>query len=789
MEHGMEKKDYFSVGRVARRKDGIAKVTGKEIYSSDVSFPNMLHARVLRSPYPHAKILSVDTSEAEKMGAVCISYKDIPKARYNERQVSIPEKTYRDRTVLPDRVRHVGEGVAAVAAKTEALAEKAMRSIKVEYEILPALFDPFEAMKEGAPRLYDDVMLGEVVLPIERNIACAREVSEGNVEEGFKEADLIVEDVFTTGRVYHQQMETKSVVCRPEPDGGITVWPTTQSIHNTRQLLGRIFNIPLSKVNVHRVPIGGSFGSSIQMNTPIAICVALALRARKPVRLSLTREEDMYDHCKYPSWIRLKYGVRKDGTITAGRMETVVDIGGHNIQAYPLLGCMAGWFVSLYRMPHLSVQGTAVYTNKAPACAMQGYGNPQVSFAVESMMDMIAEKLRMDPIELRLKNYVGLGETFWGQGPTVRSIIRSCGVEEMLLKGREMIGWSQQGSPEEKTGRFRRGIGVGRSFHTSGTGAPMSGEVIDYSTAMVKVNEDGSVDFLTGLMCHGGGTLEACAKIVAETLGVPLEKVGISPSNTLSTGYDVCTHATRGVYCGGAAVKKAAESAKKILLGFASRLIEVNPDALQIRPDTESGQGVIFLEGAKGKSITVGEVAKTAQIKSWGTAIAVESHRQVNCPPCFVTNFIEVEVDTQTGEIRPTRAVAAVDAGTVMNTDLTAGQLEGGLCRGIALALLEGTEYDGNTGRLTCGASMVDYKVYTAVDMPHVDRVQTFFANTYEPSGPFGAKGVGEAANNCTAGTVANALYNAVGIRFKDTPITPEKVLKALKEKAAGERG
>jgi xanthine dehydrogenase molybdenum-binding subunit len=359
----------------------------------------------------------------------------------------------------------------------------------------------------------------------------------------------------------------------------------------------------------------------------------------------------------------------------------------------------------------------------------------------------------------------------------------------MLLKGKEMIGWDQRGKPQEKTGRYRRGIGVGRSFHTSGTGAPMPGEVIDYSTAMVKVNEDGSVDFLTGLMCHGGGTLEACAKIVAETLGVPLEKVGISPSNTLSTGYDVCTHATRGVYCGGAAVKKAAESAKRILLGFASRLTEVNPDALQIRPDPEAGQGVIFLEGAAGKSITVGETAKIAQIKGWGTAIAVESHRQVNCPPCFVTNFIEVEVDTQTGEVRPTRAVAAVDAGTVMNPDLTAGQLEGGLCRGIGLALLEDTQYDGNTGRLTCGASMVDYKVYTAVDMPHVDRVQTFFANTYEPSGPFGAKGVGEAANNCTAGTVANALYNAVGIRFKDAPITPEKLLKALKDKAAGERG
>ncbi len=778
----MEEKTFTTAGRVTRRKDGTAKVTGREIYSSDVSLPNMLYARVVRSPYPHAKIVSIDTTKAEKMGAVCITHDDVPQLRYNERQVSIPEKTYRDRTVLPDKARHVGEGIAAVAARTEALAEKVLGQITVEYERLPAVFDPFEAMKPEAPALYKDVMLGDVTLPIERNIACHREISEGEVEIGFKEADLVIENEFRTGRAYHHQMETKAVVCRPEPDGGITVWPTAQSIHNVRQLLGRIFDIPLSKINVHRVPIGGSFGSSIQMNTPIAICVALALKARRPVKLVLTREEDMYDHCKYPSIIRIKYGVKRDGTITAGEMKTVVDIGAHNIQAYPLLGCMAGWFVSLYRLPHIKFEGTTVYTNKAPSCAMQGYGNPQVAFAVESQIDIIAEELGMDPIELRLKNYVGLGETFWGQGPTVRSIIRSCGVEEMLIKGKEMIEWDKRRKPEEKTGRFRRGIGVGRSFHTSGTGAPMPGEVIDYSTAMVKFNEDGSVDCSTALMCHGGGTLEALAKIVAEETGVPLNKVEISPADTRSTGYDVCTHATRGIYCGGASVQRAAKDAKNRLLEFASRLIEVNPEALKVRPDEESGQGIIYLEGAKEKSITIGEVAKIAQLRGWGTAIAVVSHRQVNCPPCFVTNFIEVEVDTETGQIRPVRAVAAVDAGTVINPDLTAGQLEGGLCRGIGLALLEDTEYDPETGELTCGADSTDYKIYSSTDMPFVDDVSTFFAKTYEPSGPLGAKGAGEAAKNCTAGAVANAIYNALGVRFKEAPITPEKVLSKLRE-------
>jgi xanthine dehydrogenase molybdenum-binding subunit len=780
----MDDHKFHAIGRITPRKEGYARVTGRERYVSDVSLPNMLHARVLRSPYPHAKIVSIDTREAEKLGAVCISYHDIPQIKYNERQVSIPEKTYRDRTVLPDKVRHVGEGVVAVAAKTEALVDKALKRIVVKFEPLPAVFDPYEAMQESAPVLYEDIMLGDKVLPIQQNIACFREVGEGDVAKGFAEADLVVENEFKTGRVYHGQMETKAVVCRPEADGGITVWPTTQSIHNTRQLLGRIFNIPLSKVNVHRVPIGGAFGSSIQMNTPVAICVALALKAQKPVKMVLTREEDMYDHCKYPTIIHLKYGVKRDGTLTAGYLKTVVDIGGHNIQAYPLLGCMAGWFVSLYRMPHLKFEGNAVYTNKAPACAMQGYGNPQVSFAVESQMDIIAEKLGIDPIDIRLKNYVGLGETFWGQGPTVRSVIRSCGVEEMLLRGKEIIGWEKRLTPQLKTQRFRRGIGVGRGFHTSGTGAPTPGEVIDYSTAMVKINEDGSVDCSTALMCHGGGTLEAGAKIVAEELGVPLENVGISPSDTRSTGYDVCTHATRGVYCGGASLQRAAQKAKKKLFEFASRLIDVNPEALRIYPEAGSGQGVIYLPGTLAKNISIGEVAKMAQLKGWGTILGVVSHRQVNCPPCFVTNFIEVEVDTQTGRIRPTRAVAAVDAGTVINPDLAAGQLEGGLCRGVGLALLEDTAYDPQTGELTCGGFFTDYKMFTAQDMPLLEDISTFFANTYEPSGPFGAKGIGEAANNATAGAVANAVYNAVGIRFKAAPITPERVLAALKQKS-----
>jgi xanthine dehydrogenase molybdenum-binding subunit len=743
----------------------------------------MLHARVLRSSFPHAKIKNIDTSAAERMGAICITFKDIPKIKYNERLVSIPRSTYKDRYVLADKARHVGEAIAAVAAETEEMAEETLSLIHVEYEKYPAVLDPIEAMKSDSLLIHESILVGDEERKIEKNIAALREISEGDIEEGFKEADVIVEDEFKTGRVYHAQMETKSVVCQPEADGGIIVWTTTQTIHNVRQLLGEIFNLPLSKVNVKRISVGGSFGSSIQMNSVVPIGVALALKAHCPVKLLSTREEDMYDHVKYPSQIRLKLGTRKDGLLTAGEMKVIVDIGAHNTQAYPLLGCMAGWWVSLYRLPHLKFEGKAVYTNKVPACAMQGFGNPQVTFAVESLMDILSEKLGMDSIELRLKNYVGLGQTFWGQGPTVRSTIRSCGVEEMLRKGAELISWENRGKLAQEKGPIRRGIGMARGFHTSGAGAPLPGEAIDYSGGIVKINEDGSVDFLTAMMDLGGGTLDALAKIVAEELKIPIEKVGISPTDTRTTIYDVCTHATRGVYCGGGAIHKVAGQVKEKLLEFASRILQAPSHALKMELDEEAGEGVVYVEGMPGKRITIGEVAKTAQLSNWGTIAAVDSHRQVNCPPAFIAHFIEVEVDTETGVIKPTRAVLCMDAGQVINPDLAEGQLYGGLYRGLGYALLEDTQYDEETGELTNKGLLNDFKMLTAGDMPKLENIQTYFTNTEEPTGPFGAKGIGEAALNPTAAAVANAVYHAIGIRFTEIPIKPEHVLQALKSR------
>lgn len=778
----MSESRFHTVGRELPRKDSVAKVTGREVYPSDISLSHMLHARVLRSPYPHARIKHIDTRQAEEMGAICLTFADIPKIKYAERLLNVPDKLFKDRFVLADKARHVGEAVAAVCAETEELAQKALWAIEVSYELLPAVLDPITAMEPGSAQIQDTILIGDVQTYIENNIACRREFVEGDIDTGFAEADLIVEREYQTGRIYHAHLETKSVVCRPEPDGSLTVWATTQSIHNVRQLLGELFNIPLSKINVKRLSIGGAFGSSIQINSVIPICAALALKAGRAVKLVSTREEDMYDHCKYPSRTWLKLGVKRDGTLTGGHMKVVMDIGAHNTQAFSALGCMAGWWVSLYRLPHLKFEGIGVYTNKVPACAMRGFGNPQINFAVESLIDEVADRLGMDSVELRLKNYLGRGDTYWGQGPAVRSVIDSCGVEELLRRGAKMMNWENRPHPEAQTGRIRRGVGMARGFHTSGAGAPQPGDVIDYSGAMIKINEDGSVDIVTALTDCGGGSLDAVAKIVAEELGIPLHRVGISPVDTRTSVYDVLTHASRGVYCGGGAAHKVAGQVKQRLLQYAARVLEIEAKALKIRPDEALGQGIVYAEGVPEKTITVGEVAKIAQNKNWGTIAAVDSLRQVNCPPSFTAQFVEVEVDTKTGQVKIVRAVLGADIGTVINPKLAVGQVEGGFCQGLGYALIEDPGHTTESGELMGKGYLLDARLPTCNELPEVGRVDTFFVQTYEPSGPFGAKGIGEAALNPTAAAIANAIYNAIGTRFTDLPITPEKIKKALKE-------
>jgi len=769
------------IGRDTIRQDGVAKVTGREVYASDLSLPGMLHARLLKSPHPHALVKGVDSSGVSDPSAVVLTPWEVPDVLFCPRLVSVPSSTYKDWRVLAKKARYVGEPVAAVAARSEEAAQRALEELVVEWEPLPAVFSVEEASEEGAPQIHEKLVLGDEPRQVEGNLACSLDIVEGDPEEGFREADVVVENVYRTNRRYHTQLETKSVLVRPEPGGGVTIWSTTQTLHNTRILLHEIFGIPMGKIRVVKVPIGGSFGSSIQVNPPIPIAVALALKAGRPVKLSYTREEDLHDHCSYQMVFRLKMGANREGRLTAGSLDAYLDIGGHQIQAYPLLGCVVGWWVSLYKLPHKEYHGRAYYTNKVPACAFRGYGNPQITWAVETTMDELAEELGMDPVEFRLLNYVGQGDLFWGQGPSVQSVINSCGVEEILKRGAEMIGWDRRPKSGSQRGRFRRGIGMARGYHTSSAGAPVPGSVIDFGGAMLKLNEDGTFDYVSALMDHGGGTLDAHAKIIAETLCVPPEMVNIVSADTSTTVYDVCTHASRGVYSGGGAALKVALQVKKKIQEVAARLLDAYPDALKMRWDPDRGQAVVYAEGIGGRELSLKELAYEMRHKNLGTVAAVDSYRQPACPPHFTGYFVEVEVDTWTGRVRPLRVVAGADIGTVINPKLAMGQIHGGFAQGWSMAVNEDTPYDAETGDLLCHGFLSDYKVPTPMDMPLLEDFQVFFVETYEPTGPFGAKGIGEGALNPVAGAVANAIHNALGVRFYELPINKDRILAALK--------
>ena len=773
---------YRVLGKDTIRKDGIAKVTGQEKYASDISFPNMLHARMLKSPHPHARVKSIDVSAAEALEAYTITFEEIPEVKYCPRLVSTPDSTYKDWRVLTGKPLYVGDPVAAVAAETEEEAQAALEVVKVEYETLDAVFDALESMEPGREPLHGEIILEDEVLKVENNVACELEIEEGDAEEGFRESDVIVERTYRTNRRYHDQLETKSVVVRPEAGGGITVWSTTQTIHNTRLLLHEVFGIPMGKIRVVKVALGGSFGSSIHVNPVTMAATALALKTLRPVKMTYTREEDLHDHCSYQMIFKLKLGANKEGKLTAGRLEAFLDIGAHQIQAYPLLGCVVGWWVSLYKLPHKSYVGKAVYTNKVPSCAFRGYGNPQITWAVETLMDELAEKVGVDPLDFRLENYIGEGDLFWGQGPTVKSIIQSCGVEEILTKGAEMVDWYNRPKAGTQTGRYRRGLGMGRGYHTSSAGAPVPSSIVDFGGAMLKLNEDGTFDYVSALMDHGGGTLGAHAKIIAEELFVPLDSVNIISADTGTTVYDVCTHASRGVYSGGGAALKVARQVKEKLRDFAGKILDAYPHALKFRCDDEIGQGVIYAEGIEGREVTFEEIASTARHKNWGTIASVDSYRQPSCPPHFTGYFVEVEVDTWTGKVKLLRVVAGADIGTVINPQLAAGQVHGGLAQGWSMTVLEDTPYDPEDGDLVNGGSIANYKVPTSQDMLSLDDLTVFFADTYEPTGPYGAKGIGEGALNPVAGAVANAIQNALGVRFFQLPITPIRVLEALKE-------
>lgn len=773
--------EYRNIGRRVPKFDAADKAAGTLKFVGDIRLPGMLDIKILRSPHPHAEIVKIDTSQAWAVPGVkgIITYEDAPERPYGREFALPPEYMPRDNFIIPDKVRYVGDVVAAVAATSAAAAARAVAAIKVEYKRLPAALDRFSAIEPEAAKIHDVVFWGEEADHLDGNILRTVRMGVGDVEAGFAEADVIVENTFTVPKQQQSPMERRCIVVDPGADGRLDVWCTTQSIHGLRHNMARALGIPYSRINVHQAFLGGAFGARLDMNVDEPIAGLLAMKTGRPVRLQLTREEDMISTSRHPATVTLKTGAKKDGTLVAHQMIAHVDTGAYACSGEWVTKCMGGWFMSMYRVPHQDFVGHVIYTNTPPAAGFRGFGNPQANVPVESHMDILADRLGIDPVDMRLLNYIRSGDAYYAQGPNVLDYIKSCGVEEILTEGARRIGWERReelAAQDRTNSKVLKGIGLGRAFHTSGCGqANEVSDILEYTGSTIKLNEDGTASLTTALVDMGTGNLMGHAQIVAEVLGMRVEDVIVNTTDTDSSPYDVVTHASRSTYVSGMVAKLCAEKVRDIVIDMAAKILEVDRSTVTLH----SGCAHTSVEPGPGSpsSITIEEVARTAQMRQWGTIIATESKRAVTTASHFTCKFVEVSVDTETGHITIDRVVAGSDVGQVINPVLVEGQIHGGAAQAFGYALLEEIQVDTETGR-TLNPDYLNYKIFTSRDACR--DFDVFFAKTHEDSGPFGAKGIGESANNDGAGAIANAVANAIGVHITDLPITPERVLRAL---------
>jgi xanthine dehydrogenase molybdenum-binding subunit len=768
------------VGKSVTRPDAWDKVTGGRGYPVNVQLPGMLHGKLLRSPYAHARIISIDTSEAEKLPGVkgVLTAKDAPVRPFNPVYFTPIgcHSMVQDMVLFSDRVRFVGQPVAAVAATTEAIAEQALQLIDVDYEELPTVFDPEEAMGENAPQLHE---------ASPQNIAKNPSFEVGDVEAGFAEADHVFEGVYQTQRVHTCYMEPRVCVIDCDAQGHFTVHSSMQHIFGLREKLAYALDIPEGRVTVVKPPyIGGGFGGKLDIGYIEMAAALLSERIGRPVRIEHTRHEDFISTARHPIKVYLKTGVSKDGTITAREAKSILDTGAHATHGSEVI-MVHGMFgvVFPYRCANKKWEGYTVYTNNMIGGGYRGYGCPQGCFAVESQIEEICEELGFDPIEFRLKNAYEQGDPHpfnpaWN--------LNSYGYAEALERGAAAIDWSRRQPAGSETGVKKRGIGLGtQGVWVSGCmGFP---DIYEHTGAIIKLNADGSADLASGTVDLGSGQITTLCQIAAAELGLEPEQVRMSYADTDTVPFDAPTHASRATYSSGLAVQAAAADAREKLLEVAAAMMEANPQ------DLEVSAGRIEVKGSPGSAIPVADVVRMAESpfmkdtaegpqpscppEHKGTIMGSSSLAPPENPSPATALFVEVEVDTDTGEVSVLRCVYAHDLGRVINPNAAEGQVEGGMQQGIGYALMEDLQFDTETG--TCLTSdFLDYKMPTAMEMPR--EIESIFVETNEPSGPFGAKSLSEQCVTVPAAAIAAAVYNAIGVRIRELPITPEKVLRAL---------
>lgn len=756
-----------TVGKPLPKIDAPDKATGRALYTDDIVLPNMIYGELLLSPVAHARIKSIDTSKAESIPGVkvILTGVDVTDLTYG---TSPPR--YDENVLAKDKVRYVGDVIAAVAAADEETCYEALQLIDVEYEELPAVFDPLEAMKDGAPRLFDD--------KYDHNINTRVDHHFGDIDKGFAEADYIKEARFVGNRTYQNAMEPHCAVAEWDRRNRVTLYTSTQVVHYVHHQLSRILNLPLGNIRVIMTNCGGGFGSKAATNPLEVLSVLLAKKAGCPVKMRFDREEMyLYGRGRHKQYIDLKVGIKKDGAITAVKQKAVLEGG-----AYSSFGIVAVYYAgamlpTLYKIPNFKYDGFRVNTNLPPCGAMRGHGCLHPRFAFESLLTMIAEDAGLDPIDIRLKN---------AMEPETRTCndldIHSCEFKACLQKVREKSGW------DKKKGKLPegRGIGIGCGGFVSGAGYPIYRSNFPHSNAVIKIEEDGSKAILFfGDTDIGQGADTVLGQMAAEAMGISFDRMEVVSADTDLTPLGFGAYSSRVTLMGGNAAKRAGEEIKKQVIASAAKILNTQETALNAKDNKvfvkddpekfvpwEEAAAAFFSE--HGSLIGRGHYAPPKGLggKFKGAAIGTSPAYSFSATVC------EVKVDMETGKVKVLNFWDAHDCGTAVNPMAVEGQIEGAVVMGMSETLFENEEFD-EQGKLL-NADLHNYLIATSMDVPAID---SSIVDSFEPEGPYGAKEVGEGATLPVIGAIANAIADAIGVRIFDLPITPEKVLNAIKSK------
>lgn len=771
--------EFREVGRNMPKIDGRGLVAGRPAYTDDLAPSNALVVKLVRSPHAFARIVSIDASEALALpGVACVlAWKDLKRIAYTRAGQGHPEPSPHDKFVLDEYVRYVGDEAAIVAAEDAATAAKAASLVKVEYEVLEPVLD-FEKALDNPVVIHPEDGIHEMFaigFNPRRNIAASYEMRIGDLEKEFADSDIVLQKSFRTQAQAHVALEPHAAFSYLDIQGRLNIFSTTQNPFHTRRLVGQALNLPIRNIRVVKPRIGGGFGSKQHVHVePFVALVTLA--TGKPARIALSRREVFEaTFSRHEMRMTVRVGASRDGVIRAIDMSMLSNTGAYGEHALTVFMVGGSKTLPLYNKARaLHYGGKVVYTNKSSAGAFRGYGAIQANFALESMIDELAHSLRMDPVLLRQKNMIREGETsevfrIMGEGGEgVDMVVESCKLDWCVERGMELIGWN----PAEPAREVAPGIvrARGMAIAMQGSGIPF----VDMGSATMELQDGGCFKLRMGATDLGTGSDTILAQIAAEELGVPTESIVVYASDTDHSPFDVGAYASSTTYVSGNAVKKAAMNMKKVLVEAVAAHNSLDPADVEfdgtdfLRKD---GSGIVSLKDFSFDTL----YHNGADMK---TLTATGSFTGEKSPPPYMAGFVEIEVDTETGKVSVIDYVAVVDCGTPINPNLARIQVEGGVMQGIGMALFEGVRHT-EKGRLLTN-SLMNYPIPSRED---VGRIRVEFADSWEPSGPFGAKSVGEIGIDTPPAAIANALRNAVGVRLLSTPFTPEKVLAAIREK------